>query len=87
MTISELLGSSADQLDKLTPQQLNEWFEPYLKVTRPELAIKEHKASSGVRHSTRSNKAQSIAEQLELTRRLKLAETLAAQKGLNLKLT
>lgn len=35
MTIEKLLGMSADELDKLTPAELEVYFAPYLAITRP----------------------------------------------------
>lgn len=40
MTLEQLLNSSADELEKLTDKQLEDFFAPYFKVTRPELAEK-----------------------------------------------
>lgn len=35
MTISKLLGMSADELDRLTTAELEVYFAPYLNITRP----------------------------------------------------
>lgn len=35
MTFQELLGKSADELDKLTDAELEVYFAPYLEITRP----------------------------------------------------
>lgn len=40
MTIEQLLDCSADELEKMTDAQLNEYFSPFFQVTRPELAPK-----------------------------------------------
>jgi hypothetical protein len=45
MTIEELLECSADKLEKMTTEQLLSWFGPKLKITRPELARQERRAS------------------------------------------
>ena len=37
MTIEQLLGKKADELDKLTYEELEIYFRPYFPVTRPEL--------------------------------------------------
>lgn len=39
MTIEKLLGMSADQLDKISKAELEVYFAPYLKITRPEMAV------------------------------------------------
>lgn len=36
MTIDQLLEMSADELDKLTEDQLREYFSPYLKISHPD---------------------------------------------------
>jgi hypothetical protein len=41
MSIDEMVGLSADQLEKLSDEQLLEYFKPYLDVTRPERAKRE----------------------------------------------
>jgi hypothetical protein len=40
MTFQQLLGMSADQLDKLTDAELEVYFAPYLEITRPIKKIK-----------------------------------------------
>lgn len=40
MTLEQLLDCSADVLEKMTDTELLAHFEPFLKVTRPELAEK-----------------------------------------------
>lgn len=44
MTLETLLNCSADELEKLTEEELLKHFEPYLKITRPELAEKPEKS-------------------------------------------
>jgi len=46
MTIEELVGKSDKELCALTVEELNKYFEPYLKVTRPELAEKPEKSKA-----------------------------------------
>jgi len=43
MTLEQLLDCNADELEKLTDSQLNEFFSPFYNVTRPELAPKPNK--------------------------------------------
>ena len=45
MTHEEILNCSADKLEKMTDEQLLEWYKPYLNITRPELADKPVKSS------------------------------------------
>lgn len=40
MTIQQLLDCSAEKLKKMNDAELLKYFEPYLKITRPELAEK-----------------------------------------------
>jgi hypothetical protein len=40
MTHEEILGCSAEQLKAMTDEQLLKYYEPYLCITRPELAEK-----------------------------------------------
>lgn len=90
MTLTQLLNSDADTLEKLTTEELNKFFEPYLRVTRPELVAEErakHPQSSSVRHSSQSNANRKKEEELDLFNRLKMAEKLAAERGIKLKLT
>lgn len=92
MTLSQLLNSDADTLEKLTNDELNKFFEPYLRVTRPEMVAEEraknpHANQGSVRHSSRTNAARKKEEELDLFNKLKMAEQLAAQRGIKLKLT
>lgn len=45
MTIEELLECSADKLEKMSTEQLLQWFGSKLKITRPELARLERRPS------------------------------------------
>jgi len=38
MTITELLGTSVEELEAMTDDELVKHVEPYLNITRPELA-------------------------------------------------
>lgn len=40
MTLEELLNASADDLDKLSADELNKYFSQFFPTTRPELARK-----------------------------------------------
>lgn len=56
MTLELLLESSADELDKLTDEQLREYFKPYFAVTRPEMARKVNESNgTGTRSSGQSS--------------------------------
>lgn len=54
MTIEELLECSADKLEKMSTEQLLQWFGPKLKITRPELARLE-RCPSKARQMTLGN--------------------------------
>jgi len=41
MTIEKLLQCSADELEKMSDEELYKYFEPFLKFTRPELVEKD----------------------------------------------
>ena len=41
MTIEEILDCSADELEKMTDEELLKHFSTYLNVTRPELAPRQ----------------------------------------------
>lgn len=40
MTLEQICGNTAEQLEKLSSEELLKHFEVYLKVTRPEFATK-----------------------------------------------
>jgi hypothetical protein len=85
MTIYELLGyESPDELEKLSDEQLNTFFAPYLNVTRPELAAKE--TTTKPMHSSSTGRSLKHQEQLELEARKQLVMKLAAEKGIKLNL-
>ena len=79
MTIEELLECDADTLEKMTDQQLLEYFTPYLKVTRPEMvavskavdgAPKFKKMPLDTRKAAKYAEANKIFEQLGLNVKL-----------------
>lgn len=41
MTIEQLLGMSASQLEAMSNEELESYFSPFLKFTRPELQTEE----------------------------------------------
>ena len=43
MTLEKLIGCSADELEKMSPEDLVNWFSPLLRITRPELYAQERK--------------------------------------------
>ena len=63
MTIEKLLNCSAAELKTFTTAQYEAWFEPYKKITRPELAEKP-KNSGSVPLSSRSNKSPSMSAKM-----------------------
>ena len=77
MTVEELLGKSADELESFTDAEFEEWLKPYLPYTRPELQQVTAKTTNNKRiasHSERLSKKQ-LAEQIlfeQLGRRIKL---------------
>lgn len=48
MTIEKLLEMSADELDKLTQEQLNVYFAPHLVITHP-----DYLEEKPVKHNTK----------------------------------
>lgn len=44
MTLEELLNCSAEKLQAMTDQQLEDYFRPYFAVTRPEQAARKNSA-------------------------------------------
>ena len=57
MTLDELLGKKAAELEALTTQQLNEFFEPYLRYTRPELVTKSSSSKKPVNYAALEKQA------------------------------
>jgi len=75
MTIEKLLECDAETLKSFTDQQLLEFFTPYLKVTRPEMAAvtkavnsapKFKKMPVDERKAAKHEAAQKILDQLGL---------------------
>jgi hypothetical protein len=72
MTIEKLLQCSADQLEAMSDVELQKYFEPYLKFTRPELVekpeAKEHRRQSfneeDYQKKLKRDKARAMAKQL-----------------------
>lgn len=48
MTLEQILGMSAEGLEALSDKELEDFFTPYFKVTRPELIEKKTKSVSKV---------------------------------------
>lgn len=57
MTLEELLGKSASEMEALTTQELNEFFAPYLQYTRPELANKSSSTKKPVNYAAAEKQA------------------------------
>lgn len=74
MTLEEILGLPADELEKITDKQWLEFIEPYLKVTRPELAEKPKQNKSRP-----ASARESLSEQKK-----KRAQGLLASLGIDL---
>jgi hypothetical protein len=74
MTIEQLRECSAADLEKMTDEQLLEYFKPYLTATRPELA----KLTQARAKVTGVTKGKASAEEE--------AMRIAAQFGFNLRL-
>lgn len=55
MTLEQLLNADADSLDKLSPQELTDYFKQFFPTTRPELARKTIQQTNG---STRASRSQ-----------------------------
>lgn len=47
MTLEQLCNSSADELEKLSQKELEEFFAPYLNVTRPE-RVRQQRKDNGI---------------------------------------
>lgn len=81
MTLEELFESSADELDKLSDEELRKYFEPYFQVTRPEMARKV--AESNGQSTTRSA-GQSAPPQKQLTAQQKEVLSRLAAQGVDI---
>lgn len=63
MTIEQIIGCTADELDKMTEQQKMAYFAPYLDVTRPErAAVKSAAESAAKRQKIRTGKVDPALE-------------------------
>lgn len=49
MTIEELLGKSADELDAMSAAEREAYFAPFLAVTRPDRAVIVEAVQKGVK--------------------------------------
>jgi hypothetical protein len=78
MTLTQLLELPADDLEKLSDKELDAICAPYWNVTRPDLAK--------VKVVEESRPKPKKLEDSEKMAKLKQAEALARQMGLNLKL-
>lgn len=76
MTIEKLLNCSADELQKMTNEQLLTYFEPYLKVTRPDLAMKDAKE--------RGIKTPRLYKQDSIDAKMQKAMDIAKKFGINM---
>jgi len=69
MTIEQLLECPVEQWESLTQKQIEEWFSPLLKITRPEMAEKpimrhgKRKLEQPTFLSDKQKEAMHIAEQ------------------------
>lgn len=86
MTFSQLLGKSIDDLEKMSYEELYKYFEPYLKVTRPELAPKTIKFPSKNTNQSISNRKQMSDDDIILRGQKKLIQQMLATKGIKIKL-
>lgn len=73
MTLDDLLGLQAKDLEKLSDDEIKKFFEPYLNVTRPERVEKEvalyARPSAAINMESAEKKAK-IAKAKELARQL-----------------
>lgn len=77
MTLEQLLECSADELEKMSYEELAKHFEPYLKITRPELAKKPEKSikrsgSTSMKTVVNSEKAKKFTQANEIMKALGL---------------
>lgn len=80
MTLEELLNKPAAELDKLTREEMHAFWEPMLKVTRPELVAKEN-AANGIRTKPSSQKQQ---QDMQLQLKMAKLREIAAKNGYKL---
>ena len=52
MTISEILGISVDELEKMSTEELTEHCKPFLNITRPDRAEKPSKTKTKRKQSS-----------------------------------
>lgn len=82
MTLEQYLNNSADQQDKLTDEELEAFWKPYLCVTRPELANPGGEKKRVTSGKTAANYEQSLDYKVKAA----AATALAKQMGIDLKL-
>ena len=75
MTLEKLLECNASELEKMSNEELLKYFEPYLKFTRPELAVKP-----AIKNAAKFGKHESKSE------KERLAMQIASQFGIELNL-
>lgn len=63
MTIQELLNCSADKLEAMSDEQLEEWFKPMFPVTRPDPNRKSASAQGKKKHDPKLDEAVMLAKQ------------------------
>ena len=84
MTIDELLELPAEELEKLTDEQLMEFFKPKLQATRPlvrnELKVKERKPKKR-KASSSEEVMQRLMNMAERAEKLEKLEKLEKMKG------
>ena len=81
MTLEKLLQCSADELEKMTTKELEEFFKPYLQFTRPEMVTQSQ--SNKVSGSER--KSYKTEEDWTKAQKKKKAQEMARQLGIELK--
>lgn len=62
MTLEELLDCSADKLQAMTNQELEDYFRPYFAVTRPECARRKPSSSQPILSPDMQHKFKLAAE-------------------------
>lgn len=66
MTLEEILKCSADQLEAMTPQELEEHFKQYFPITRPEKVAKLPTSKQPTTINPKLAQAQAMFEKLGL---------------------
>lgn len=84
MTFSQLLGKSIDELEKMSPEELHTYLDPYLKVTRPDLCDKTQYNS--IKNRNNNSRKQLSEDDKIHNGQKKLIQQMLAAKGINIKL-